>query len=432
MPQLSTLPARELSQLHERLRARHERFRALGLSLDMSRGKPSPEQLDLSNGLLTCLGPDDYRAADGTDCRNYGGLEGLPEARVLFGKYLGARPEETIVGSNSSLAMLYDAVAWAMGQGVPGGDGPWGRLPVVRFLCPSPGYDRHFGILEHFGIEMVPVGMGPHGPDMDAVERLSRDDAAVKGIVCVPKYSNPTGIVYSDETVDRLAAMQTAAPDFRIIWDNAYAVHDLIDAPPVLKNMLEACTTAGHADRAYVFGSTSKVTFAGAGVGAMAASVRNISQLKKYTDIETIGPDKLNQLRHVRFLRDVDGIRAHMRRHAAILRPKFDAVQQVFQAQLGGKGVAEWSRPQGGYFVSLDTVPSCARTVVAMVAEAGVKLTPAGATFPYGRDPQDRNIRIAPTWPPLEEVRRAMEIVATCVELAAVCKLLEAKGPAAG
>ena len=279
---------------------------------------------------------------------------------------------------------------------------------------------------------MVPVGMGPDGPDMVAVERLSRDDAAVKGIVCVPKYSNPTGVVYSDETVDRLAAMRTAAPDFRILWDNAYAVHDLSDSPPVLKNMLEACASAGHADRVYAFASTSKVTFAGAGVAAMAASVRNITQLKKHQDVQTIGPDKVNQLRHVRFLRDMDGIRALMRRHAAILRPKFDAVQQVFEAQLGGKGVAEWSRPQGGYFVSLDTVPGCARSVVAMVAEAGVRLTPAGATFPYGRDPQDRNVRIAPGFPPLEEVRRAMEVVATCVELAAVCKLLGARGTTAG
>lgn len=432
MPQLSTLPARELSQLHKRLRARYERFRAVGLSLDMSRGKPCAEQLDLSNGLITCLGPGDCRAADGTDCRNYGGLEGLPEARVLFARYLGARPEETLVGGNSSLAMIYNSVTWAMTHGVPGGDAPWGRLPVVRFLCPSPGYDRHFAILEHFGIEMVPVGMGPHGPDIVAVERLSRDDAAVKGIVCVPKYSNPTGIIYSDETVDRLAAMKTAATDFRILWDNAYAVHDLSDSPPALRNLLEACASAGHADRVYVFGSTSKVTFAGAGVAAMAASVRNIAQLKKHLDIQTIGPDKLNQLRHVRFLWDMDGIRALMRRHATILRPRFDAVQQVFEAQLGGKGVAEWSRPEGGYFVSLDTAPGCARSVVAMAAEAGVKLTPAGATFPYGRDPQDRNIRIAPTWPPVEELRRAMEVVATCVELAAVCKLLGGRGTTAG
>ena len=432
MPQLCTLTAGELSQLHERLRARYERFRAIGFSLDMSRGKPSAEQLDLSNDLLTCVGPDSYRATDGTDCRNYGGTEGLPEARALFAGLLGARPEQTMVGGNSSLTMIYYCIAWAMSHGVPDGDGPWRRLPVVRFLCPSPGYDRHFAILEHLGIEMVPVGIGPNGPDMEAVERLSRDDAAVRGIVCVPKYSNPTGIVYSDETVDRLAAMKTATRDFRILWDNAYAVHDLTDSPPVLKNILEACAAEGHPDRAYVYGSTSKVTFAGAGVAAMAASVRNISRLAKLVDVQTIGPDKLNQLRHVRFLRNMDGIRAHMRRHAATLRPKFDAVQRAFEAELGGKGVAEWSKPQGGYFVSLDVTPGQARTVVAMAAEAGVKLTPAGATFPYGRDPQDRNIRIAPTWPPLDEVRRAMEIVATCVELAAVCKLLEAKGPTAG
>jgi aspartate/methionine/tyrosine aminotransferase len=427
MPELSTLPAAELSQLHEHLRERYERFRSLGLSLDMSRGKPCPEQLDLSNALLTCVSPENYRSADGTDCRNYGGIAGLPEARAFFAAYLGAQPEQTIVGGNSSLVMIYNALVWAMGQGTAGGDGPWARLPAVRFLCPCPGYDRHFAILEHFGIEMVPVAMAPDGPDMDAVERLSADDPAVKGIICVPKYSNPTGVTYSDEVVGRLAAMRTAAPGYRILWDNAYAVHDLTDSPPVLKNVLAACTAAGHPDRAYVFGSTSKVTFAGAGVAAMAASMRNVSQLAKYQDIQTIGPDKLNQLRHARFLRDMDGVRAHMRRHAAILRPKFDAVQQVFESRLGGKGVAEWSRPAGGYFISLDAAPGCARAVVALAGRSGVKLTPAGATFPYGRDPQDRNIRIAPTWPPLDDLRRAMEVVALCVELAAVRKLLGEK-----
>ncbi len=424
MPELSTLPAGELAQLHERLRTRYERFRALGLSLDMSRGKPCAEQLDLSNGLFDCVSADDFRAADGTDCRNYGGIEGLPEARVLFGALLGARPEQTIVGGNSSLAMIHDTVARALSHGLPGGEGPWGRLPAVRFLCPCPGYDRHFAIFALFGVEMVPLGIGPHGPDMGAVERLSAEDPLVKGIICVPKYSNPTGVTYSDSTVDRLAAMPTAAPDFRILWDNAYAVHDLTDSPPVLKNVLDACEAAGHPERACVYASTSKVTFAGAGVAAMAAGPHTIARTRKHLSLRTIGPDKVNQLRHVRFLRDMDGVRAHMRLHARILRPKFDAVQQVFESRLGGKGVAGWSRPQGGYFVSLDAAPGCARAVVTMAGHAGVKLTPAGATFPLGRDPQDRNIRIAPTLPPLDEVRRAMEIVALCVELAAVRKLL--------
>jgi aspartate/methionine/tyrosine aminotransferase len=427
MPELSTLPAGELVRRHNHLRERYGRFRALGLSLDMSRGKPCAEQLDLSSGLFDCVTADDCRAADGADCRNYGFVDGLPEARALFAAYLGARPEQTIVGDNSSLAMIHDTVARALSHGVPGGEWPWGRLPAVRILCPCPGYDRHFAIFEHFGVEMLPVAMGPDGPDMDTVESLSAQDAAVKGIVCVPKYSNPTGVTYSDEVVGRLAAMRTAAPDFRIFWDNAYCVHDLTDSPPALKNILDACVATGDPERAIVFGSTSKVTFAGAGVAAMAAGPHTIAWMKRHLSLRTIGPDKLNQLRHVRFLRDMDGVRAHMRRHAELLRPKFEAVQQVFASRLGGTGVAEWSRPQGGYFISLDAAAGCAKAVVALASRAGVKLTPAGATFPYGRDPEDRNIRIAPTLPPLEEVRRAMEVVALCVELTAVRKLLGEK-----
>ncbi len=424
MPELSTLPAGELAQLHEHLRTRYERFRALGLSLDMSRGKPCAEQLDLSNALFDCVTADDYRAADGTDCRNYGGVDGLPEARALFGALLGARPEQTIVGGNSSLSMIHGTVTRALSHGVPDGEGPWCKLPAVRFLCPCPGYDRHFAILEHYSVEMVPVAMGPDGPDMDEVARLSAGDPTVKGIICVPKYSNPTGVTYSDETVDRMAALRTAATDFRILWDNAYGVHDLTDTPPVLKSILDACEAAGNPERAVVYASTSKITFAGAGVAAMAGGPKTIAQTRKHRSLQTIGPDKVNQLRHVRFLRDMDGVRAHMRLHAEILRPKFDAVHQVFESALGGKGIAEWSSPLGGYFITLDAMPGCARAVVALAGEAGVKLTPAGATFPYGRDPKDRNIRIAPTLPPLGEVRRAMEIVALCVELTAVRKLL--------
>jgi len=406
------------------LRARHAAFRNRGLSLNMARGKPCPEQLDLSASLLECLSPQDYRAADGTDCRNYGGLDGLPEAKELFAEYLEVAPEEIIVGGNSSLALMHDAVARAMSHGVPGGPVPWGRLEGVRFLCPCPGYDRHFSICQHFGIEMVAVPMRPDGPDMDAVEVLAAKDESVKGIWCVPMHSNPTGVTFSDEVVDRLAGMETKAADFRIFWDNAYAVHHLTETPPRLKNILAACKRAGHPDRVLMFGSTSKVTFPGAGVAMVAGSVTNMEDVRRHLFYRTIGPDKLNQLRHVRFLRDMAGIAAHMKKHAAILRPKFEAVQRILEAELGGKGIACWSRPAGGYFVSLDTLEGCARRVVELAAQAGLTLTGAGATFPLGHDPRDCNIRIAPTFPSLALVEQAMELVGICVQLAAAEKLL--------
>ena len=423
MSDFQSMQSSDLEREAVRLRERYEAFRRRDLSLDMTRGKPSPQQLDLSLGLLACLGDGDYRAADGTDCRNYGVLEGLPEARELFAQVLEVEPSEIIVAGNSSLELMHDAIVQALLRGVPGGEGPWGGREVT-FLCPSPGYDRHFAICERFGIRMIAVSMHGGGPDMGEVERLAAADAAVKGIWCVPKYSNPTGVTFSDEVVERLARMKTAAPDFRIVWDNAYAVHHLSDTADRLANLLQACKKAGHADRVLTFGSTSKISFAGAGVAMIAASEANLRHFAQGMAVRTIGPDKLNQLRHVRFFRDRAGIEAHMKKHAALLRPKFAAVTEIFERELGGKAIAEWSRPNGGYFLSLDTAEGCAARVVAMAAEAGVKLTKAGATFPYGRDPRDRNIRIAPSLPGLEEIREAMELVAICVQRAAVEQIL--------
>ena len=413
---LAELDSAQRQQRLEALRAEYDAFRARGLALDMTRGKPCAEQLDLSLGLLDCLGRD-YRAADGTDCRNYGVLEGLPEARALFAELLDVQPGEVVVGGNSSLAMMHDVIVQALLKGTTGGPAWHGQKP--KFLCPSPGYDRHFAICERYGIDMIPVAMNADGPDMDEVERLVASDASVKGMWCVPRYSNPGGVVYAKAVVERLAAMKTA-PDFRILWDNAYAVHHLVDAPPPLANLLAACAAAGNPDRAIVFTSTSKITFAGAGVAALASSVANVRNIVAGLSIQTIGHDKLNQLRHVRFFKDAAGIAAHMKKHAAILKPKFDAVTAILAERLGGKGVATWSDPKGGYFVSLDTPDGCAAKVVKMADEAGVKLTKAGATYPYGKDPRDRNIRLAPSFPPLGQVRQAMELVAICVEIAAL------------
>ncbi len=405
----------------DRIRAEHERFRSLGLALDMTRGKPCPAQLDLSNGLLTCVGPDEVAAAGG-DVRNYGGLDGIPDAKKLFADFLGVQPEEVMVGGNSSQTVMHDSILRAWLFGVPGGDGPWGRSERVRFLCPSPGYDRHFAICEHLGIEMTAVAMDGDGPRMDEVESLVSSDASIKGMWCVPRYSNPTGITYSDEVVDRLANMAAAA-DFRIYWDNAYAVHHLTDNPQPLKNLLDACKTAGNPERALMFGSTSKVTFAGAGVAAMAASRVNIADQLSHLGIQSIGPDKVNQLRHVRFFGDLAGIEAHMKRHAEIIRPKFGAVSGAFERQLAATGVATLSQPNGGYFFSLDCLDGTAARTVELAAEAGVKLTPAGATYPNGDDPNDRNLRLAPTLPDQAEIEQAMDVICTSVKLACLEKL---------
>ncbi|HOP75686.1 MAG TPA: aminotransferase class I/II-fold pyridoxal phosphate-dependent enzyme [Bacillota bacterium] len=410
----------ELKALQSELRKAYDEAKAQNLKLDMSRGKPCSEQMDLSLGMLECK---EYKM-DGIDCRNYGGVDGLPSAKALFAEFLEVTPEEVIVGGNSSLAMMYDTIARAMMFGVVGSEQPWGKLPKIKFLCPSPGYDRHFAICELMGIEMITIAMNDDGPDMDTVEKLVAEDDSIKGIWCVPKYSNPGGVVYSDEVVDRLASMSTKAPDFRIFWDNAYTVHHLTDQPAHLKNILDACKAAGNPERVFIFGSTAKITFAGAGVAAMAASKKNIDAIRKQLGIQTIGPDKMNQLRHVWFFKDMAGIEALMKKHAAIIRPKFEKVLEILETELGGTGIAEWSKPTGGYFISLNTMEGCAKQVVKLAAEAGVVLTNAGATYPYGNDPQDRNIRIAPTFPPMEELEKAMNLVALCIKLASVEKLL--------
>jgi DNA-binding transcriptional MocR family regulator len=390
----------------------------------MSRGKPGPEQLDLALDMLNCLGTNDYKAANGTDCRIYGGVDGLPEIKNIMAGCLGVSPANVIAAGNSSLNLMHDIIARAMIHGVLGSPVPWGKLPTVKFLCPSPGYDRHFALCEYFNIEMITIPLLDDGPDMNQVEALVASDESIKGIWCVPRYSNPTGIVYSDAVVERLATMKTKAPDFRIFWDNAYAVHHLSLPPQPLANILEVCQSKGNPDRVFIFGSTSKISFAGSGIAAMAMSPANINWLKKQMGIQTIGPDKINQLRHVRFYRDMAGVEAHMKKQAALIKPKFEIVEEILEKELGGKNIATWTKPQGGYFISLNTMDHCARRVVSMAAEAGVVLTPAGATYPYGKDPLDNNIRIAPTYPPLDELRLAMEVVATCIQLVSIEKIL--------
>ena len=423
---LGNLGNRELQRRRLKLLERYREVQSQNLHIDMTRGKPCPEQLDLSLEMLNCVDNQDYLTRDGVDCRNYGGLDGIPEAKALFAPYLEVEPDEIIIGGNSSLNMMHDALVRAMLHGVVDSNTPWAKLPIVKFLCPSPGYDRHFFICEHLGIEMALVDMTASGPDMEQVERIVAQDESVSGMWCVPKYSNPTGATYSDETVERLAHMRTKAKDFRIFWDNAYAVHHLTDTPDQLQNMLTTCKLAGTPERVFIFGSTSKVTFAGSGVAMMAGSKKNIAFTKKQLAFQTIGPDKLNQLRHVKFFKTMAGIEDHMQKHAAILKPKFDAVQTALENELAGKNIAEWSKPGGGYFVSLNTMEGCAVAVVDLAAKAGVKLTPAGSTFPYKKDPLDRNIRIAPSFPPLEDILQAMELVGICIQIVSIEKLLGA------
>ena len=422
MPDVKTLGAQQRKAALDALKTRYQEFQARKMNLDMTRGKPCPEQLDLSAGLMDCLGRKDFKAIDGSDCRNYGGLDGLPEAKHLFAEYLEVSPEELIIGGNSSLRLMHDAMTWAFIFGAAKGSAPWSAQAPVTFLCPSPGYDRHFAICEHLGIRMTPVELKGDGPDMDAVETLVASEAGIKGIWCVPKYSNPTGEVYSDEVVERLARMTTKASDFRIFWDNAYAVHHLGAGPARLADILRACRTAGRPERALVFGSTSKISFAGSGLSFMAGSAANMEWARGHLGFQTIGPDKLNQRRHVVFFKDMAGIENHMQKHAAILKPKFDAVQEVLERELAGKGMAEWTRPVGGYFTSINTWDGCAQRVVKMAADAGVKLTPAGSTYPNKKDPRDRNIRIAPSFPSVADIRIAMEVLAVCVEIASLEK----------
>ncbi|SFV04841.1 DNA-binding transcriptional regulator, MocR family, contains an aminotransferase domain [Methylobacterium sp. 174MFSha1.1] len=400
------------------LQARYAALQGRGLKLDMTRGKPAPEQLDLSEGLAALPGNRDHRTEAGEDARNYGGVQGLAEVRALFAPVLGAAPERIVVGNNSSLALMHDCIVYALLKGVPGGQRPWSKEEEIRFLCPVPGYDRHFALCETYGIGMVPVPMTADGPDMDVVEREARDPR-VKGMWAVPQYSNPGGETYSDATVERLARMETGAPDFRLFWDNAYALHHLTERRPQLRNILDACTDAGHPDRAIVFASTSKVTLAGAGLAMLASSEANIRWYLGNAGKRTIGPDKLNQLRHIRFLRDQAGLDALMDGHRRLLAPKFRAVTDTLARHLGGTGVARWSEPEGGYFILLEVPEGCATRVVTLAAACGLALTPAGATHPYGRDPQDRLLRLAPSYPKPAEVEAAAEVVATCVLLAA-------------
>ncbi|MFC1664349.1 aminotransferase class I/II-fold pyridoxal phosphate-dependent enzyme [Pseudomonadota bacterium] len=419
MSKFTSMSQAELQAQQVDLQARYDSYKAQGLKLDMTRGLPSKAQLDLAAPLLELPGRDGYQI-DGIDGRNYGGLDGLPEVKALFADYLAVSSDEVIVGGNSSLSMMYDALLRAMYFGVQKDAKPWRDYAAVKFLCPVPGYDRHFRVTEHLGFELVNIDMLDDGPDLGQIEDLVAEDETIKGIWCVPRYSNPTGAVYSDETVDRLAKMKTAAADFRIIWDDAYAVHHITENPPVLKNILQACKDHGQPDRVLMFASTSKITFAGAGLAAMAGSVDNMNEAKKHLFVQTIGPDKINQLRHLLFFKNLPGINRHMQNHRDIVKPKFDMVQSILHQELDGTGTANWTNPQGGYFVSLDTPDGCAHRVVELASDVGVKLTEAGATFPYGKDPSNRNLRIAPTFPPIGDIEIAMGVLGVCVKLAAI------------
>jgi len=402
---------------------RLENLSARALNIDMSRGRLSSAQLALSAELLELPGRGCFRSEDGSDCRNYGRLAGLPEARRLMGGVLRVPPAQVLVQDNSSLRLMHDALVFARLGGVPGADEPW--TPPLRIICPVPGYDRHFKLSAGLGFELVPVDLGPDGPDMDQVERLVSSHPTIRAMWCMPRYSNPTGTVFSDDIVRRLAAMKAAAPDFRLLWDHAYAIHGHHDDPDTQPEILTACQEAGHPDRALVFGSLSKVTMPGAGIAAVAASPTNVAWMERWLSRQTVCPNKINQLRHVLFLRDAEGVRAHMIRHAELLRPRFAAVDRALEEHLGSTGLAHWSRPRGGYFVSLDTaIDGCARDVVALAGRLGVRLTQAGATFPHGDDPRDRNIRIAPTAPESEDLGTALEVLVTSVQRVSLDRLL--------
>ena len=415
----------ELLALKEELAHQYEDVKAKGLKLDMSRGKPAASQLDMEMDFLDVLNAaSDVKTEAGVDCRNYGLLDGIPEAKKLMADMLGVTADQVIVCGNASLNIMYDTIARSMIFGVLGST-PWCKLDQVKFLCPVPGYDRHFAITEQFGIEMINIPMTQQGPDMDLVEKYVNNDPAVKGIWCVPKYSNPQGYTYSDETVRRFAALKPAAEDFRIFWDNAYVIHDLYeDKSDALLEILGECEKAGNPDMVYEFCSTSKVTFAGSGISAVASSKANLDFFKKTMTIQTIGYDKLNQLRHVRYFKNIDGMKEHMKKHAAIMRPKFEAVLAVLERELGGLSIGSWTRPNGGYFISFESMEGCAKAIVERCKEAGVVLTGAGATYPYKKDPADSNIRIAPTFPSEQELALATDLFVLCVKLVSVEKLL--------
>ena len=427
MKPYSELTREELLELKKDLSSQYHAFQGKDLKLDMSRGKPSVEQLDLSMGMMDVLNSDcDLTCEDGTDCRNYGVLDGIREAKELLGDMIEVPADNIIIYGNSSLNVMYDTISRSMTHGVMGNT-PWCKLDKVKFLCPVPGYDRHFAITEYFGIEMVNVPMTEEGPDMDIVEELVSKDESIKGIWCVPKYSNPTGNSYSDQTVRRFARLKPAAADFRIYWDNAYSVHHLYDDDQDnLIEILAECKRAGNPDLAYKFSSTSKISFPGSGIAAVATSHNNLEDIKKQLRMQTIGHDKVNQLRHVRYFKNIHGMVEHMRKHAEILRPKFEAVEAILERELGGLGIGSWTSPKGGYFISFDSMDGCAKDIVAKCKKAGVVMTGAGATYPYGKDPHDSNIRIAPSYPPLQDLITATELFALCVKIVTVNKLLGA------
>lgn len=418
MNKFESLTSKEKKALYESLLKEYNEYCSRGLSLDLSRGKPNAEQLDISQALLSYPITPEETVIGGVDCRNYGVLDGIPEMKALFAELLCVPQEYVFVGGNSSLQLMYDALSRAMLFGVVGSERPWCREQGLKWICVTPGYDRHFRITELLGFELLSVKMTPTGPDMDEVERLVKDPK-VKGIWCVPKYSNPSGNTYSDETVRRLAAMECAAPDFRIMWDNAYAVHDLTEQTDPLLDVFAETERSGNPDRVLCFTSTSKITFPGAGVAAMAASPANLAQMKPYIGAQTIGYDKINQLRHAKYLKNGANVHSHMMKLAALIGRKFEITLNAFSA-LEGLGIAEWTRPNGGYFISLDLLPGCARRVFELMKRAGVTLTDVGATFPYGKDPEDRNLRIAPTYPTDADLKLACEILVLAVKLASL------------
>lgn len=423
---LSEMNKEQLEKFRADAQAEYDGYKEKGLSLNMARGKPSSGQLDLAMQMLAAVNSydADYKASDGTDCRNYGGLDGIIDAKNLFSAMLGVSNDELIVCGNSSLNIMYDMIARCIIFGVDGIQKPWKDYEKIKWLCPAPGYDRHFAICESFGIEMIPIPLGENGPDMDMIEKLVSEDDTIKGIWCVPMYSNPTGITYSDEVVRRFARLKPKAGDFRIFWDNAYCIHHLTETPDKLLNILDECKKAGNDDMVYMFASTSKITFAGGGIAVMAASKKNVGYIKSLMTVQTIGYDKINQLRHAKFFGSYDGLMAHMEKHRAIIAPRFKVVLNELEEEIKPLGIGTWYKPNGGYFISFDTLDGCAKRVVGLCKDAGVVLTPAGATYPYGKDPHDSNIRIAPTFPPVQELEEAMKIFVCAVKLASAEKLL--------